>query len=76
MKGLILQNIAESIDFERLPLLWRDIDFVRFSEQKTLYPYQREALLNATKIIYKFYADFTDTETAKKQFMKLYINMR
>ena len=49
----------------------KDIDFNKFSEHKSLYPYQREALQNATKIIYKFYDNFKDTEIAKKQFLKL-----
>lgn len=71
MEGSILYNIAENIDFEQLPVLWKDIDFNKFSELKSLYPYQREALQNATKIIYKFYDNFTDTEIAKKQFLKL-----
>ncbi len=71
MIGNILFNIAGDIDFEQLPILWRDIDFNRFSEYKLLYPYQREALQNATKIIYKFYDNFKDTEIAKKEFLKL-----
>ncbi len=71
MEGSILYNIAESIDFEQLPVLWKDIDFNKFSEHKSLYPYQREALQNATKIIYKFYDNFIDSEIAKKQFLKL-----
>jgi type III restriction enzyme len=71
MEGSILYNIAENIDFEQLPVLWKDIDFNKFSEHKSLYPYQKEALQNATKIIYKFYDNFTDTEIAKKQFLKL-----
>ncbi len=71
MNSSILYNIAENIDFETLPVLWKDIDFNKFSEHKSFYPYQREALQNATKIIYKFYGNFTDTENAKKQFLKL-----
>ena len=71
MTSSILYNIAENIDFEQLPVLWKDIDFNKFSEYKSLYPYQREALQNATKIIYKFYDNFKDTEIAKKQFLKL-----
>ncbi len=71
MEGSILYNIAENIDFEQLPVLWKDIDFNKFSEHKSLYPYQREALQNATKIIFKFYDNFKDTEIAKKEFLKL-----
>ncbi len=71
MNSGILYNIAGHIDFEQLPVLWKDIDFNKFSENKSLYPYQREALQNAAKIIYKFYRNFTYTENAKKQFLKL-----
>ncbi|MEA3450971.1 MAG: DEAD/DEAH box helicase family protein, partial [Bacteroidota bacterium] len=71
MNSSILYNIVKNIDFEALPVLWKDIDFNKFSEHKSLYPYQREALQNATKIIYKFYDNFKDTEIAKKQFIKL-----
>jgi len=71
MAGGILQGIAENIDFEQLPILWKDIDFNKFSEHKSLYPYQREALQNATKIIYKFYNNFKDSEIAKKLFINL-----
>jgi len=71
MNSSILYNIADNIDFEQLPVLWKDIDFNRFSEHKSLYPYQREALQNVTKIIYKFYNNFTNAEIAKKQFLKL-----
>ncbi|RLD55926.1 MAG: restriction endonuclease subunit R, partial [Bacteroidetes bacterium] len=71
MNSSTLYNIAENIDFEQLPVLWKDIDFNKFSEHKSLYPYQREALQNATKIIYKFYDNFIDNKTAKKQFIKL-----
>ncbi|MBL7109396.1 MAG: DEAD/DEAH box helicase family protein [Candidatus Marinimicrobia bacterium] len=71
MNSSILYHIAKNIDFEALPVLWKDIDFNKFSEHKSLYPYQREALQNATKIIYKFYDNFIDNETAKKQFLKL-----
>jgi len=71
MKDSILYNISDNIDFEQLPVLWKDIDFNKFSKNKSLYPHQREALQNATKIIYKFYDNFKDTEIAKKQFLKL-----
>jgi hypothetical protein len=71
MNNSILYNIAGNINFEQLPVLWKDIDFNKFSEHKSLYPYHREALQNATKIIYKFYDNFSDTEISKKRFLKL-----
>ena len=71
MSRYILHDIAENIDFEQLPILWRDIDFNRFSEHKSLYPYQREALQDTIKIIYKFYNNYKNTEIAKREFLKL-----
>ena len=71
MKSNILCKIASQMDFEELPLEWRDIDYRTFSQQKSLYPYQREALQYATKILYRFYHRFSSTEYSKKEFLKL-----
>ena len=71
MKSNILRKIASQMDFENLPLEWRDIDYGTFSQQKSLYPYQREALQYATKILYRFYHPFSSTECSKKEFLKL-----
>ena len=46
----VLLNIANEMNFEEIPALWKDIDFNRFSYNKTLYPYQEDALKNALKI--------------------------
>ena len=71
MKSNILCKIASQMDFEKLCLGWRDIDYGTFSQQKSLYPYQIEALQYATKILYKFYHRFSSTEYSKKEFLKL-----
>ena len=71
MKSNILCKIASQMDFEKLCLGWRDIDYGTFSQQKSLYPYQIEALQYATKILYKFYHPFSSTECSKKEFLKL-----
>ena len=71
MKSNILCKIASQMDFEELCLGWRDIDYGTFSQQKSLYPYQIEALQYATKILYKFYHRFSSTECSKKEFLKL-----
>jgi hypothetical protein len=72
MEGSVLYKLLENIDYEQLPVLWKVTDFNRFSENKYLYPYQREALINATIILYKYYRTIlTDTEQLKKDFLLL-----
>ena len=55
MDGSYLDSIAKNIDLESIPLQWKNIDFVKFSENKSLYPYQREALENTLKILYRYF---------------------
>jgi type III restriction enzyme len=72
MEASVLYNIMAGLDFEQIPLMWRNIDFNTFSENKKLYPYQKEALENATLILHKFYqSNNNDTEALKKDFLKL-----
>ena len=55
---LYLQNIVESIQLNHLSFEWLDFDFAKFSDKKTLYDYQQQALKNASKALYKYYSDF------------------
>jgi superfamily II DNA or RNA helicase len=73
MESSVLYSITDSFDIEQIPTVWKNIDFNTFSEGKKLYPYQREALENALKIIYKFYQNNCkkDNEALKKDFLKL-----
>ncbi|MCB9211838.1 MAG: DEAD/DEAH box helicase family protein, partial [Ignavibacteriales bacterium] len=73
MESSVLYSITDSFDVEQIPTVWKNIDFNTFSEGKKLYPYQREALENALKILYKFYQNNSkkDNETLKKDFLKL-----
>ena len=72
MDASILYNIASDFDYEQLPVIWRGICFDRFSEVKMLYPYQREALQNASIMLYQYYqVNNKDTETLKKEFLAL-----
>ena len=73
MESSILYNIADTIDIEQIPTVWKNIDFTTFSENKKLYPYQREALENSLKILFKYFqnASTKDAETLKKDFLKL-----
>ena len=72
MEASVLYNIMAGLDFEQIPLIWKNIDFNTFSENKKLYPYQKKALENATLILEKFYqSNSNDTEAFKKEFLKL-----
>ena len=68
---LYLQNIVESIQLNHLSFEWLDFDFAKFSDKKTLYDYQQQALKNASKALYKYYSDFNGD---KEQFFELYKN--
>ena len=50
-----LQDIVEDIPLESLPAVWKDFDFVSFSNQKRLYDFQQQALENTLKALYLFY---------------------
>ncbi len=73
MDGSYLDSIAKNIDLESIPLQWKNIDFVKFSENKSLYPYQREALENTLKILYRYFFDFNkkDTKSLKETFLRI-----
>ena len=44
MSKLYLQNIIDDISFENLPAKWQGSDFARFSRDKTLFDFQKQAL--------------------------------
>lgn len=44
---LYLQDIVEDISLENLPIQWQWFDFARFSNDKTLFDFQQNALKNA-----------------------------
>lgn len=73
MESSVFYNITDSFDIEVIPTIWKNVDFYTFSEDKKLYPYQREALENTLKILFKFYqnANIKDSETIKIDFLKL-----
>jgi len=57
MSKLILQNIADDISFDTLPVFWREFDLKSFSKEKTLYDFQEKALENALKVLWLYYGD-------------------
>ncbi|HOM60220.1 MAG TPA: DEAD/DEAH box helicase family protein [Anaerohalosphaeraceae bacterium] len=71
MPQLYLQNIIEDIFFDRLPAKWQGFDFVRFSKDKTLFDFQKQALQNALKGLHLY---FKDKEANKQSFFNLYQN--
>jgi len=81
MPKLILQNIADSIPFDSLPVRWQNFDLKSFSKEKTLYDFQQKALENALKVLWKYYEseiDYQENEKLevnqkrKEEFFKFY----
>jgi len=54
---LYLQSVVENISFENLPGKWQNFDFGRFSSNKVLFDFQKNALKNTLKALYRFYRD-------------------
>jgi hypothetical protein len=57
MSKLFLQNIVEDFSFDNLPAKWQGFDYVKFSESKTLFDFQKQGLQNALKALYLFYIE-------------------
>lgn len=69
---IYLQNIVESINNEQLPADWLEFDTGTFSNNKTLYDFQREALENAIKSLWLYYADKGNNKESVFQIYKDY----
>ncbi len=54
---LYLQNIVNDIPFENLPAKWQGFDLTRFSKDKTLFDFQKDALRNAIKALHLYFKD-------------------
>jgi superfamily II DNA or RNA helicase len=67
MAGIYLQNMVEAIPDERLPEKWKDFDLSYFSDEKTLFDYQQQALKNALKALWKYYEDFGDYQIGEDE---------
>jgi DNA or RNA helicases of superfamily II len=63
MPKLYLQNIIDDISFENLPAKWQGFDFSRFSKDKSLFDFQKEALKNALRGLWLYFKD----KNAKKE---------
>ena len=58
---LYLQDIIDDISFEQLPAKWQVFDFARFSKDKTLFDFQKQALQNALKGLWLYYQTNTSS---------------
>jgi len=66
---LYLEDIVDDFSFDNLPANWQGFDFGRFSQDKTLFDFQRKSLQNALKALYLFY---TEKKGDKKSFFNQY----
>ena len=71
MSNLYLQNIINDIPFENLPAKWQGFDFVRFSKDKTLFDFQRNALKNALKGLWLYFKDKNEDKQSLLNHYKL-----
>ena len=60
MSKLILKNIIDEIPFESLPANWLSFDLKRFSKEKQLWDFQKEALRAAIKVLWRYYEEKID----------------
>jgi len=54
---LYLQSILDDIPFESLPAKWQSFDLSKFSQDKTLFDFQKQGLENALKGLWLFYKE-------------------
>ena len=83
MARVLLQSIIEDLRFEDLPSNWGSFDLESFSQSKKLWDYQKDALKNAIKVLWKYFEDFVDyqkderleiAKERKQKFFNLYKN--
>src|SRR3990172_5491815 len=60
MSRIYLQEMMDDIRFDSLPANWNAFDIGAFSRTKSLWDYQRKAVENGIKALWKFYEDFGD----------------
>jgi len=69
MSKLYLQNIIDDISSDNLPAKWQGFDFARFSQDKTLFDFQKQGLQNALKGLWLY---FKDNEADKQRLFNHY----
>ncbi len=55
MARVYLQEMIDDIRFDSLPVNWNAFDITAFSRTKSLWDYQRKAVENAIKALWKYY---------------------
>ena len=66
MARVFLQDIIEDLRFEDLPANWNSFDLESFSKSKKLWDYQKNALINAVKVLWKYFEDFVDYQKGEE----------
>jgi type III restriction enzyme len=83
MSRVYLQEMVDDIQFDGLPVNWNAFDIGAFSRTKSLWDYQRKAVENAIKALWKYYEDCHDYQPGenadanrerKQKFFKWYRN--
>ena len=70
-----LQEIVKKISFADLPAEWQNFDLKKFSYNKKLFDFQKEALENTLKGLHLFYSENCENYLArKKAFFQKYLN--
>ncbi|MEM2174628.1 MAG: DEAD/DEAH box helicase family protein, partial [Candidatus Micrarchaeia archaeon] len=54
------------IKFENLPPEWNSFDLENFSKNKKLWDYQKDAIKNAVKVLWKYFENFVDYQEGEK----------
>ena len=60
MPRVYLQEMVDDIRFDGLPVNWNAFDIGAFSRTKSLWDYQRKAVENGIKALWKYYENFGD----------------
>jgi superfamily II DNA or RNA helicase len=60
MPRVYLQEMLDDIRFDGLPVNWNAFDIGAFSRTKSLWDYQRKAVENSIKALWKYYEDWGD----------------
>lgn len=55
-----LEHLAAQVAYETLPANWNTFDLARFSPDKRLWDYQKQALRLAVNVLFKYYEGFED----------------
>ena len=67
MSKLILKNIIDEISFESLPANWQSFDLKRFSKEKQIWDFQKDALRAAIKVLWRYYEEKIDYQEKEKE---------